>query len=62
MLSEEALARLAPNRTHESNWIKSLFCRFGLHRWYYPNLAGLGLREERIGLCRWCDQVKLPGR
>lgn len=62
MLLEEALARLAPNRTHESNWFKSLLCSFGLHSWYYPNLADLDLANQRIGFCHWCDKVKLPGR
>ena len=30
----EALRRLWPNRQHESNWLKNLLCRFGMHRWY----------------------------
>ena len=29
----ETLAGLSPNRVHESNWVKSLACHFGLHRW-----------------------------
>src|SRR5215467_7057090 len=39
--AEEALARLFPHRTHESNWFKGLLCVVGLDRWYSPNLADL---------------------
>jgi hypothetical protein len=27
------LATLWPHRWHESNWLKNLFCHFGLHSW-----------------------------
>jgi hypothetical protein len=29
------LRKLWPNRTHESNWVKDVACRLGLHRWSY---------------------------
>lgn len=53
------MAKLSPHRTHESNWLKSLLCRFGFHRWYYPDLGAL-MPAQRIGFCRWCPVVKLP--
>ena len=28
-----SLAKLWPHRWHESNWLKNLFCHFGLHNW-----------------------------
>jgi hypothetical protein len=62
MIPEEVLAKLSklsPHRTHESNWLKTLLCRFGLHRWYYPDLDAL-MPAQRIGFCRWCPAVKLP--
>ncbi len=37
--AEEALARLSPHRTHESNWFKALLCALGLHRWYRPTMT-----------------------
>jgi len=38
----DALARLSPHRTHESNWLKALLCALGLHRWYSPEPHRLG--------------------
>jgi hypothetical protein len=32
-VSRASLARLWPNRVHESNWLKTLACWLGLHRW-----------------------------
>jgi hypothetical protein len=49
MIPEEALAKLAPHRTHESNWFKTLLCRFGLHRWYYPDFGAL-MPAQRVGI------------
>jgi hypothetical protein len=59
MIPEEVLAKLSPHRTHESNWLKGLLCRFGLHRWYYPDLHAL-VPAPRIGFCRWCPAITLP--
>jgi len=57
--AEEALARLSPHRTHESNWFKALLCAVGLHRWYCPNLTDL-VPQPGIRFCRWCPAVRLP--
>lgn len=59
-IREKLLSGLAPNRTHESSWLKALFCSLGLHHLYYPNFAELGLPNQRIGFCHWCDHVKFP--
>lgn len=56
----EALAKLAPNRMHESSWLKNLLCGVGLHRWYRPNL-GVSVYLREVGLCRWCPKVKVRG-
>ena len=55
-----SLAKLWPNRLHESNALKNMFCRVGLHRW-----AQLDLRElaqgKKVRFCRWCSDVKIDG-
>jgi hypothetical protein len=56
----EALAKLAPNRMHESSWFKNLLCNVGWHRWYHPNL-GSSIPEKEASLCRWCPKVKVRG-
>ncbi|MGB8011946.1 MAG: hypothetical protein WCF68_10060 [Terriglobales bacterium] len=56
----EALAKLAPNRVHESSWLKILLCSLGLHRWHYPNLGG-SIPPREVGVCRWCPKVKVRG-
>jgi hypothetical protein len=33
LISTKMLARLWPNSVHESSWLKSLACYFGLHCW-----------------------------
>ena len=54
--SPELLARLWPNRVHESNWLKSLACRVGLHRWHDMELGSLS-RGHTARFCRWCSKV-----
>jgi hypothetical protein len=39
-VSPASLDRLWPNRVHESNWLKTLACWLGLHRWYEMSLEG----------------------
>jgi hypothetical protein len=56
----EALAKLAPNRVHESSWLKNLLCSLGLHRWHYPNLDG-SVPGKEVRVCRWCPKVKVRG-
>ena len=52
------LRKLWPNRTHESNWLKDVACRFGFHRWYPMTLndsvSGL---QITCTFCRFCTEV-----
>jgi hypothetical protein len=56
-ISPESLARLWPNRVHESNWLKSLACWLGSHRWYEMRLEGL-MPASAARFCRWCPKVE----
>ena len=55
-----SLAKLWPHREHESNAMKSFFCRVGLHRW-----RGLDLRElvpgREVRFRFWCSRVRIDG-
>jgi hypothetical protein len=59
VVNDDALSRLSPHRTHESNWLKALLCALGLHRWYSPTLTAL-VPQQGIRFCRWCPAVKVP--
>ena len=56
-ISPEMLARLWPNRVHESNWLKNLACRMGLHRWQEMKFEGFA-EGNAVRFCRWCAKVK----
>jgi hypothetical protein len=56
-ISPESLARLWANRVHESNWLKSLACWLGLHRWYEMRLEGL-VPASAVQFCRWRPKVQ----
>jgi len=56
--SPPSLPKLWPNRVHESNWLKGLLCRLGLHRWYRLTL-GPSFPVHGADFCRWCDAVVL---
>ena len=53
------LARLWPNRCHESNWLKNLFCSLGLHRWHSLDVPGPHGTVVKANFCRWCPKVKI---
>jgi len=53
------LARLWPNREHESNWLKALLCSLGLHRWHKVTQCCDGQNE--IEFCRWCPKIMVDG-
>jgi hypothetical protein len=57
----KALARLWPHRLHESNWLKNVFCFFGLHSWRKLSLEELLPEKREVRFCFWCDKVKLDG-
>jgi hypothetical protein len=54
----KALARLWPNRTHESNWSKAALCALGVHRWYRIDV-NMTVRGVQYSFCRWCPKVKV---
>jgi hypothetical protein len=54
----ESLSKLWPHRGHESNYLKNLFCYFGLHRWSRQKLGSLHL-EKNVRFCRWCPKIKI---
>jgi len=53
-----SLAKLWPNREHESNAIKNLCCSFRLHRWRQLNLDELACNKE-VHYCFWCSKVRI---
>ena len=56
-VTRDRLQRLWPNRVHESNWLKSLACSLGAHRWQEVDLEELeGGGKARF--CRWCAKIK----
>ncbi len=54
------LRKLWPHRTHESSWLKDIFCRLGLHRWY-PMILNDSVSGLRVActFCRCCTEVKM---
>jgi len=55
-----SLAKLWPHREHESNAIKNLSCRIGLHRWRQLDLGELYPGKE-IRYCFWCAKIRVDG-
>jgi hypothetical protein len=54
----KSLARLWPNREHESSALASLLCRIGLHRWRQLDLTNLA-PNRTIRFCFWCFNIKI---
>lgn len=52
------LARLWPNRNHESNSLKDSICALGFHRWYSLEVKGADGTLE-CSFCRWCTKVRV---
>jgi hypothetical protein len=55
-----SLAKLWPHREHESNALKNLFCRLGLHRWRQLDLEKL-VPDRDVRYCFWCSKVRIDG-
>jgi hypothetical protein len=55
----KSLARLWPNRMHESSFLKNFFCHVGLHRWAQPSLHQHVPSQETVRFCRWCSKIKV---
>jgi hypothetical protein len=56
-LDAEFLPKLSPHRVHESSWLKSLPCSFGVHRWYETEFGSVP--PQKVILCLWCTRGKL---
>jgi hypothetical protein len=61
-LDPALLARLWPNRHHESNWLKDAFCSLGFHRWYPVDVSEGPQSKITCTFCRWCPKVKAPSQ
>jgi len=59
-VSAQTLSRLWPNRLHESNFLKNIFCSLGMHRWARLDLGGLHV-DKNVRFCRWCSNVEVNG-
>ena len=55
-----SLAKLWPHREHESNALKGLLCRCGVHRWRRLNLGPLAPQRD-VSYCFWCSKVRIDG-
>jgi hypothetical protein len=55
-----SLANLWPYREHESNAVKSLLCRSGVHRWRRIDLRQLG-PDRDVTFCFWCSKIRIDG-
>jgi hypothetical protein len=55
-----SLAKLWPNREHESNAVKDMCCRFGMHRWRQLDLSEL-VPGRDVDFCFWCSKVRMDG-
>jgi hypothetical protein len=54
----KSLARLWPNREHESSAPASLLCRLGIHRWRQLDLTDIAPNRD-IHFCFWCSNIKI---
>jgi hypothetical protein len=59
-LATSLATKLWPHREHESNAVKGLCCRFGLHRWRQLDLRELVPGRE-VHFCFWCSKVRIDG-
>jgi len=57
----KSMAKLWPNRLHESGAFRSLPCHVGLHRWAQLHVENLLPEKKEIRFCRWCSKVKVNG-
>ena len=53
-----SLARLWPNREHESSAIAGLLCRAGIHYWRCLDTSQLAPGRD-VRFCFWCSKIKL---
>jgi len=56
-----SLARLWPNREHESSAVTGMLCRMRIHFWRKLDLADLKLEKE-VRFCFWCSKIRINGQ
>ena len=56
----DSLARLWPNRQHESNAVTGLLCRVGIHHWRRLDTSLLAPGRD-VRFCFWCSKIELNG-
>ena len=55
-----SLARLWPNREHESSAVAGLLCRVGVHYWRRLDTSQLAPGRD-VRFCFWCSKIELDG-
>ena len=55
-----SLARLCPNREHESSAVTGLLCRAGIHYWRQLDLTDIAT-DRSVRFCFWCWDIKIDG-
>ncbi len=55
-----SLARLWPNREHESSAVAALLCRIGVHYWRRLDTSQLA-PGRNVRFCFWCSKIELDG-
>lgn len=55
-----SLARLWPNREHESSAAVGLLCRVGVHYWRRLDLSELA-PDRDVRFCFWCSKIEIDG-
>jgi hypothetical protein len=55
-----SVVNLWPHREHESNALKNMCCRVGLHRWRRLDLREIVAGRD-IEFCFWCSKVRIDG-
>lgn len=54
------LARMWPNREHESSAVTGLLCRIGIHFWRRLAVEDFA-PGRKIRFCFWCSKVSIDG-
>ncbi len=57
----KSMAKLWPNRLHESSAFKNLPCHFGWRRWAQLDVEKLLPEKKEVRFCRWCSKVRIDG-
>ena len=55
-----SLARLWPNREHESSAVAGLLCRLAIHYWRRLDTSEIAPGRD-VRFCFWCSKVRIDG-